>query len=94
MAINHIGDRKHLTLDDRIRIETLIEHRARMRRNVAIIFCVMDFSFRRSLRNCPNFSLSIWYICLHLLRLFYPSYGTEGNLPAGELCILYQFASS
>ena len=29
MAINHIGDRKHLTLDDRIRIETLIEHRAR-----------------------------------------------------------------
>ena len=28
MAINHIGDRKHLTLDDRIRIETLIEQGA------------------------------------------------------------------
>lgn len=25
MVINHIGNHKHLTLDDRIRIETLIE---------------------------------------------------------------------
>lgn len=32
MAINHIGDRKYLTLDDRIRIETLIEQGANFSR--------------------------------------------------------------
>lgn len=32
MAINHIGNRKHLTLDDRIRIETLIEQGANFSR--------------------------------------------------------------